>query len=179
MMKHRQMRALSRLLAALLTLMTLAVPALAETVQETETPTEPYVELSTPYPSMTVNAGDEMTVELAIDNYSGASQDFALFVEQIPEGWTGDFSADGQRVSRVHARNGEVIDTVALEVEIPLETEAGEYEIVLEGCRRGFLPTCSRSPSPSAPRKLGNSSFEVEYRSRRATRRRTLLSRRR
>ena len=162
MMKHRQMRALSRLLAALLTLMTLAVPALAETVQETETPTEPYVELSTPYPSMTVNAGDEMTVELAIDNYSGASQDFALFVEQIPEGWTGDFSADGQRVSRVHARNGEVIDTVALEVEIPLETEAGEYEIVLEAAGEDFSDVLTLAFTVSAE-ELGNSSFEVEY----------------
>ena len=94
-MKHRQMRALSRLLAALLTLMTLAVPALAETVQETETPTEPYVELSTPYPSMTVNAGDEMTIDLAIDNYSGKSQDFALTIAELPEGWEGDFSASG------------------------------------------------------------------------------------
>ena len=77
----------TRALALLLALLTLAAPALAEGVAETEAPAEPYVELSTPYPAMTVNAGDEMTIDLAIDNYSGSSQDFALSIVELPEGW--------------------------------------------------------------------------------------------
>ena len=57
------------LLALLLALLVMA-PALAEPVAETDAaPAEPYVELSTHYPAMTVNAGDEMTLDLAIDNY--------------------------------------------------------------------------------------------------------------
>ena len=56
----------TRALALLLALLTLAAPALAEGVPEAETPAEPYVELSTPYPAMTVNAGDEMTIDLAM-----------------------------------------------------------------------------------------------------------------
>ena len=121
----------TRALALLLALLTLAAPALAEAIAETEAPAEPYVELSTPYPAMTVNAGDEMTIDLAIDNYSGSSQDFALAIAELPEGWEGDFSASGQRVSTVHARNGEVIEDVAFELTVPLEAEAGDYAIVL------------------------------------------------
>ena len=124
----------TRALALLLALLTLAAPALAEGVAETEAPAEPYVELSTPYPAMTVNTGDEMTIDLAIDNYSGSSQDFALSIVELPEGWEGDFSASGQRVGTVHARNGEVIEDVAFEMTVPLEAEAGDYAIVLKAC---------------------------------------------
>ncbi len=161
-MKHRQTRALPRLLAVLLALVVLTASALAEPVQETETPAEPYVELSTPYPSMTVNAGDEMTLDLSIDNYSGQSQDFALSVEEMPEGWSGAFSASGQRVSQVHARDGEVVDTVAFEMEIPLETEAGEYAVVLQAAGENFSDTLTVTFIVSAE-ELGQSSFEVEY----------------
>ena len=48
---------MTRILALLLALMAM-VPALAENVAADERPAEPYVELSTPYPAMTVNAGD-------------------------------------------------------------------------------------------------------------------------
>lgn len=36
---------------------------------------DPYIELSTQYPAMTVKAGDSLTFALSLDNYSGASQD--------------------------------------------------------------------------------------------------------
>ena len=152
----------TRALALLLALLTLAAPALAEGVAETEAPAEPYVELSTPYPAMTVNAGDEMTIDLAIDNYSGSSQDFALSIAELPEGWEGDFSASGQRVGTVHARNGEVIEDVAFEMTVPLEAEAGDYAIVLKAAGEDFADELTIELTVSAE-ELGNSSFEVEY----------------
>ena len=152
----------TRALALLLALLTLTAPALAESVAETEPPAEPYVELSTPYPAMTVNAGDEMTIDLAIDNYSGSSQDFALAIAELPEGWEGDFSASGQRVSTVHARNGEVIEDVAFELTVPLEAEAGDYAIVLGATGEDFADELTIDLTVSAE-ELGNSSFEVEY----------------
>ena len=152
----------TRALALLLALMTLTAPALAEGVAETETPAEPYVELSTPYPAMTVNAGDEMTIDLAIDNYSGSSQGFALAIAELPEGWEGDFSASGQRVSAVHARNGEVIEDVAFELTVPLEAEAGDYAIVLGATGEDFADELTIDLTVSAE-ELGNSSLEVEY----------------
>lgn len=152
---------MTRILALLLALMAM-VPALAENVAADERPAEPYVELSTPYPAMTVNAGDEMTLDLAIDNYSGQSQDFALSILEIPEGWDGDFSASGQRVSVVHARDGEVNEDVSLEVTVPLEAEAGDYAIVLEAAGEGYSDELTIGFTVSAE-ELGNSSFEVEY----------------
>ena len=152
----------TRALALLLALLTLAAPALAEAIAETEAPAEPYVELSTPYPAMTVNAGDEMTIDLAIDNYSGSSQDFALSIVELPEGWEGDFSASGQRVGTVHARNGEVIEDVAFEMTVPLEAEAGDYAIVLKAAGEDFADELTIELTVSAE-ELGNSSFEVEY----------------
>ena len=150
------------LLALLLALLVMA-PALAEPVAETDAaPAEPYVELSTPYPAMTVNAGDEMTLDLAIDNYSGQSQDFALGILEMPEGWTGDFSASGQRVSTVHARDGEVVESVAFELTVPLEAEAGDYAIILEAAGEGYSDELTIDITVSAE-ELGNSSFEVEY----------------
>ena len=152
---------MTRILALLLALMAM-VPALAENVAADERPAEPYVELSTPYPAMTVNAGDEMTLDLAIDNYSGQSQDFALSILEMPEGWEGDFSASGQRVSVVHARDGEVNEDVSLEVTVPLEAEAGDYAIVLEAAGEGYSDELTIDFTVSAE-ELGNSSFEVEY----------------
>lgn len=161
-MKRRETRMLPRVLALLLALL-LPASALAEAVDgANETPAEPYVELSTPYPSMTVNAGDEMTLDLALDNYSGSSQDFALTIEEIPENWTASFSASGQRVSVVHVRDGAVDESVALELEIPLETEAGDYAIVLQAAGEDFSDTLEISLTVSAE-ELGQSSFEVEY----------------
>ena len=152
---------MTRILALLLALMAM-VPALAENVAADERPAEPYVELSTPYPAMTVNAGDGMTLDLAIDNYSGQSQDFALSILEMPEGWEGDFSAGGQRVSVVHARDGEVNEDVSLEVTVPLEAEAGDYAIVLEAAGEGYSDELTIDFTVSAE-ELGNSSFEVEY----------------
>ena len=152
---------MTRILALLLALMAM-VPALAENVAADERPAEPYVELSTPYPAMTVNAGDGMTLDLAIDNYSGQSQDFALSILEMPEGWEGDFSAGGQRVSVVHARDGEVNEDVSLEVTVPLEAEAGDYAIVLEAAGEGYSDELTIGFTVSAE-ELGNSSFEVEY----------------
>lgn len=80
----------------------------------------------------------------------------------MPEGWSGAFSASGQRVSQVHARDGEVVDTVAFEMEIPLETEAGEYAVVLQAAGENFSDTLTVTFIVSAE-ELGQSSFEVEY----------------
>ena len=153
---------MTRMLALLLALLALT-PAFAESVAGTDAaPAEPYVELSTPYPALTANAGDELTFDLAIDNYSGQSQDFSLGIVDMPEGWEGGFSASGQRVSVVHARDGEVIDAVGFELSVPLEAEAGDYAIVLEAAGEGFSDELAISLTVSAE-ELGQSSFEVEY----------------
>ena len=87
-MKHKSIRTLSRMAALALALTLLASCAMAESL-DTAPATEPYIELSTQYPALTVKAGDSLTFDLDLDNYSGVSQDITLSVAEIPEGWEG------------------------------------------------------------------------------------------
>ena len=60
---------------------------------------EPYIELSTDYPAMTVKAGDSLTFDLTLENQSGSSQEIVLNTTSIPENWTGSFSASSKEIS--------------------------------------------------------------------------------
>ena len=99
-MKDRSIRTFTRLAALTVALMLLVSCAAAEAVDSPAV--DPYIELSTQYPAMTVKAGDSLTFALSLDNYSGASQDITLSVEEIPEGWEGSFSASSKPVSYTH-----------------------------------------------------------------------------
>ena len=98
-MKDRSIRTFTRLAALTVALLLLVSCAAAEAV-DTKT-ADPYIELSTQYPAMTVKAGDSLTFALSLDNYSGASQDLTLSVEEIPEGWEGSFSASSAEITAV------------------------------------------------------------------------------
>ena len=82
-MKDRSIRTFTRVAALTVALLLLVSCAAAEAV-DTKT-TDPYLELSTQYPAMTVKAGDSLTFALSLDNYSGASQDITLSVEALFE----------------------------------------------------------------------------------------------
>ena len=59
-MKHKSIRTLSRMAALALALTLLASCAMAESL-DTAPAAEPYIELSTQYPALTVKAGDSLT----------------------------------------------------------------------------------------------------------------------
>ncbi|MDD6882276.1 MAG: hypothetical protein PUD50_01035, partial [Eubacteriales bacterium] len=56
------------------------------------------IERSTKHLSLVVEAGDRLTFDLEVDNQNGASQDMEFSMEDIPEGWTGSFSAGRKQV---------------------------------------------------------------------------------
>ena len=124
-MKDRSIRTFTRLAALTVALLLLVSCAAAEAV-DTKT-ADPYIELSTQYPAMTVKAGDSLTFALSLDNYSGASQDLTLSVEEIPEGWEGSFSASSNQVSVVHVKNEQTDDSVTFAVDVPLDAADGDY----------------------------------------------------
>lgn len=156
-MKRMGMRTFVGMLTLILAL---SASGLAETV-DTET-TTPYLELSTQYPSMTVKAGDDLSFEIAVDNYTGSSQEVALCVAEIPDGWSGSFSADGNWISAAHVRDGEVADGIDFSVEVPLDTAEGAYTIVLSAEGDGFSDTLEIALDVSAE-QIGESRFNVEY----------------
>ena len=160
-MKHKSIRTLSRMAALALALTLLASCAMAESL-DTAPAAEPYIELSTQYPALTVKAGDSLTFDLDLDNYSGVSQNITLSVAEIPEGWEGTFSAGSNQVSVVHVKNQEVNSDVSFAVDVPLETADGEYIIRLAARGEDFADEMEIALTVSAE-EIGESSFTAEY----------------
>ena len=160
-MKHKSIRTLSRMAALALALTLLASCAMAESL-DTAPAAEPYIELSTQYPALTVKAGDSLTFDLDLDNYSGVSQDITLSVAEIPEGWEGTFSAGSNQVSVVHVKNQATNSEVSFAVDVPLETVDGEYIIRLAAQGEDFADEMEIALTVSAE-EIGESSFTAEY----------------
>lgn len=160
-MKHKSIRTLSRMAALALALTLLASCAMAESL-DTAPAAEPYIELSTQYPALTVKAGDSLTFDLDLDNYSGVSQDITLSVAEIPEGWEGTFSAGSNQVSVVHVKNQATNSEVSFAVDVPLETADGEYIIRLAARGEDFADEMEIALTVSAE-EIGESSFTAEY----------------
>ena len=159
-MKDRSIRTFTRLAALTVALLLLVSCAAAEAV-DTKT-ADPYIELSTQYPAVTVKAGDSLTFALSLDNYSGASQDLTLSVEEIPEGWEGSFSASSNQVSVVHVKNEQTDDSVTFAVDVPLDTADGDYTIRLKAQGQNIADTMDLALTVSAE-EIGESSFTAEY----------------
>ena len=160
-MKLKSIRTLSRMAALALALTLLASCAMAESL-DTAPAAEPYIELSTQYPALTVKAGDSLTFDLDLDNYSGVSQDITLSVAEIPEGWEGTFSAGSNQVSVVHVKNQATNSEVSFAVDVPLETADGEYIIRLAARGEDFADEMEIALTVSAE-EIGESSFTAEY----------------
>ena len=160
-MKHKSIRTLSRMAALALALTLLASCAMAESL-DTAPAAEPYIELSTQYPALTVKAGDSLTFDLDLDNYSGVSQDITLSVAEIPEGWEGTFSAGSNQVSVVHVKNQATNSEVSFAVDVPLETADGECIIRLAAQGEDFADEMEIALTVSAE-EIGESSFTAEY----------------
>ena len=157
-MKSMKNSSVPRMLLLMLLALSMAAGALAEPAEETAR----YIELSSQYPSMVVKAGDSLTFDLDVDNQSGASQDVALSIEEIPEGWEGAFAAGSKSVSVVHVKNAESNADLDFNLDIPMEAADGEYEIILAAQGQGYSDAMTLRLTVSAE-QMGQSSFEVEY----------------
>lgn len=157
-MKHMTRKNLLRMLVLMLLALSLTTGALAETVE----PEAKYIELSTKYPSMVIKAGDSYTFDLDVDNRSGMSQDVELSIEEIPENWTGSFSASSKQVSVVHVKHEEANTDIDFALDVPTDAADGDYEIRLKAQGEGYADTMTLNLTVSAE-QVGESSFEVEY----------------
>ncbi len=157
-MKHLTRKNLLRILVLMLLALSLTTGALAETVE----PEAKYIELSTKYPSMVIKAGDSYTFDLDVDNCSGMSQDVELSIEEIPENWTGSFSAGSKQVSVVHVKHEEANTDIDFALDVPTDAADGDYEIRLKAQGEGYADTMTLNLTVSAE-QVGESSFEVEY----------------
>lgn len=154
---------LTRLLVVLL-----ALCMVSAACAEEATAANPYLEISTQYPAITVKAGDELTFSLDIENQTGASQDVALSVDTLPEGWTGTFSTSSREVSLVHIKNEATNSSISFNLSIPLDTEDGEYEVVLKADGGQYADKVTLYLTVNAE-QVGESKFSAEYPSQEGT----------
>jgi uncharacterized repeat protein (TIGR01451 family) len=111
---------------ALLATLTLATAAVAQT--EETTPTVSTLTVSTPYPSVAVEPGDQVGFDLTVAAPTRTS--VALTSAGIPDGWTANFSGGGFEVDSVTAGPGLAPD-VTFNVSVPASATEGSYDMTV------------------------------------------------
>lgn len=115
---------------ALATMATLALAptALAQTEEEPSPPPATALTVSTPFPSVAVEPGDQVSFTLSVA--APAQVGVALAVEGVPEGWTAAFRGGGFEVDSVTAGPGLEPD-LTFDVTVPTSAAEGEYPMTV------------------------------------------------
>lgn len=117
----RMTRTLVSLLAA--ALMLASLPALAQ--EETPTTEVDSLGMSTPYPRVAVEAGDQASFDLTL--VAPEPTPMTLEVTGLPDGWTGVFRGGGFEIDGVTA--GPQAPELSLDVGVPVDAAEGTYDI--------------------------------------------------
>jgi uncharacterized membrane protein len=117
----------------------LAPAALAQTEEEPVT-TTPVTTLtvSTPFPSVAVEPGDQVSFELAVA--APALAPVALTVDGVPEGWTASFRGGGFEVDSVTAGPG-LEPELTFDVTVPTTATEGDYPMTITATGGGSTVT--------------------------------------
>jgi uncharacterized membrane protein len=98
-----------------------AVPAFAQE-------SEPGITLTTPFPAVSVQPGDDASFDVEVS--STVTQRVDLAVEGLPEGWTAQLRGGGFTVAAVIAGPEEPAN-LDLEVTVPADAAEGDYRLAL------------------------------------------------
>ncbi|HET7846771.1 MAG TPA: NEW3 domain-containing protein, partial [Acidimicrobiia bacterium] len=107
---------------------TLALPAAAQEAPTPATPTS--LSITSPYVGVAVKPGDSATFELTVASPPGDRVGFT--VNGLPEGWEGELRGGGFVVDEVQVDETGFV-TLELQVDVPAETEEGDYDISVNG----------------------------------------------
>ncbi len=90
--------------------------------------------VGTPYPALTVKAGEVVNLSLELKNFGLPPQYVRLRVEGVPEGWTAAFLGNG-RVVEAAFLAPDASENLTLRVEVPEGVKEGRYPmtVVAEG----------------------------------------------
>ena len=121
------------------------------------------LEMSTAYPGMTVNAGDDLSFALDFDSTTGAGQVVSLSVTSIPEGWEGYFTGSSSEISQVYVRDGENEGLADFELSIPDDAADGTYTVGLRAVGEGGATDDLALQLNVTSQEIGASTFEVTY----------------
>lgn len=115
------------LMLALVATMALAPMAFAQTEEEPPPPAT-NLTVSTPFPSVAVEPGDQVSFELTVA--APAQVAVELSAEGVPEGWTAAFRGGGFEVDSVTAGPG-LEPEVSFDVTVPASAAEGDYDLAI------------------------------------------------
>jgi uncharacterized membrane protein len=87
------------------------------------------LELTTPYPVVVVEPGQDLTLDL--DIRSPSREQVRLGVSQLPKGWRAFLRGGGHRVSAVYA--GADTPDIKLQIQVPDRARKGSHRVVVTG----------------------------------------------
>jgi len=120
-------------------------------------------EISTPYSGLTCKAGDNLTFGISLSNAYRASQDAQLSVSNIPDKWTGYFSAKNTKITAAHIAALTTDSSVTFNLNIPLDAPDGQYTVSLKAdCRSGVSDSTDIVLNVNSE-EVGSSSFKADY----------------
>ena len=104
--------------------MLLSIPVMAQE-EPPATTTPETLSMTTPYPSVAVEAGDQATFDL--DIVAPEPTPVTLQTTDLPDGWTATFRGGGFEIDGVTA--GPTAPEVSLDVGVPVEAAEGTYDV--------------------------------------------------
>jgi len=122
---------------AVLATLALAPVALAQTDEATTVPVA-NLTVTTPYPSVAVEPGDQVTFDLTIA--APTQTQVTLTSDGVPDGWTGAFRGGGFEVDSVTAGPGLEPD-VTFNVSVPPSATEGSYDLTITAAGGGDTVT--------------------------------------
>lgn len=108
---------------AAVSVLLISTPAIAQ--EETPTTVPEQFGMTTPYPSVAVEAGDQATFSLAI--VAPEPTPVSLEASGLPEGWTATFRGGGFEIDGATA--GPTAPEVSLDIAVPVDATEGSHEI--------------------------------------------------
>ena len=125
-----------QLLVALVVVSTLALApaALAQTEETPTTLPATALTVSTPFPSVAVEPGDQVSFALTVS--APAQAEVALAVEGVPEGWTAAFRGGGFEVDSVTAGPG-LEPELTFDVTVPTSVTEGDFPMTINASGGG------------------------------------------
>ena len=118
----------------LLTTMALAPIAAAQTDEAPSPPAVTELTVTTPYPSIAVEPGDQVSFDLAVA--SPDQTEVALAADGVPEGWTAAFRGGGFEVDSVTAGPG-LTSELSFDVSVPPGAVEGGYDLTVTAAGGG------------------------------------------
>ncbi len=84
--------------------------------------------ITTDYPNVTVKAGEEAKLNIALVNYNLAPQRTDLSIDGVPGGWTAELRGGGRPVAAAFVEHNQK-SSMELKLKVPADTKPGAYTL--------------------------------------------------